>query len=460
MSTATSTIREQLEAKAAEMRAFADECDNRPGGSTAEDQARLITLAGEMRDIRKAYDASAAARGALNDTVSFLGTLGAYAAKAHVDTQVADVKAEAKKADRLDDGRRANPDGKTLGELFVESTQFGDFKSRYAGRDGVIPASTKGLNSQPFQPGLSMKALITGGSATSAGAAVRNDLYAPITDLIGERELTVADLVTKGSTESDTVEFVRVTSKTNAAAPVPEATTSATPGLGGVAVGAYDATHGVKPESALALEIVSTTVKTIAHWMPITKRAASDAGQIRTLVDNFLRYGLEEELEDQIISGSGAGENFTGILNTAGISTVGSAGTDLDAIVDAIRVVRVTGRRRPTALVIHPNDWYSTGFLLSKATDGTYLVGDPRASVDQLNTLWGLTVVTSEAITENTALVGDFRQAVLWEREGISISMTDSHNDFFVRNLLAILAEMRAAFGVLDAQAFCTVTAV
>ena len=78
----------------------------------------------------------------------------------------------------------------------------------------------------------------------------------------------------------------------------------------------------------------------------------------------------------------------------------------------------------------------------------------------QLNTLWGLQVVVSEAQTENTALVGDFRQAVLWEREGVSLMVSDQHSDFFTRNLLAILAEMRAAFGVLDPQAFCTVTAV
>ena len=38
--------------------------------------------------------------------------------------------------------------------------------------------------------------------------------------------------------------------------------------------------------------------------------------------------------------------------------------------------------------------------------------------------------------------------------------VSDQHSDFFTRNLLAILAEMRAAFGVLDPQAFCTVTAV
>jgi HK97 family phage major capsid protein len=66
----------------------------------------------------------------------------------------------------------------------------------------------------------------------------------------------------------------------------------------------------------------------------------------------------------------------------------------------------------------------------------------------------------TEGLAANTALVGDFTQAVLWEREGVSLMVSDQHSDFFTRNLLAILAEMRAAFGVLDPQAFCTITAV
>jgi HK97 family phage major capsid protein len=128
--------------------------------------------------------------------------------------------------------------------------------------------------------------------------------------------------------------------------------------------------------------------------------------------------------------------------------------------VDAIAAVRVTGRRKPTALVIHPNDWYSTGFLTAKDSQGNYLIGDPRASVDQLNTCGACRSSSPRRMTENTALVGDFRQAVLWEREGVSLMVSDQHADFFTRNLLAILAEMRAAFGVLDPEAFCTVTAV
>lgn len=446
----TTSLREQLETAVKELEKFADDLDAKGIAPSAEDLSNIKNRMAEIGSLKEQVKAEAEMKGDLADAKAFLTSLsGDDSQKGHRESLTVT-------------GLSMNTAGKTFGELFTESEGYSDFVGRFA-KNGVIPNAVKGVQSNPFQ--IDSKALVTGSSSTSAGAAVRNDFYAPTTDLVGERELTVRDLVTVGSTVSDTVEYVRVTSKTNAAAPVAEATTG-DPGAittTGTSPGPYTTTQaagsGQKPESGMDLEIVSTTVKTIAHWIPMTKRAAADAGQVRTLVDGFLRYGLNEELEDQMINGSGSGENFTGILQSSPL-TVGSAGTDIDAIVDAIKSVRVTGRRRPTALVIHPNDWYSAGFLTAKDAQGNYLIGDPRASIDQLNTLWGLQVVTSEAVTENTALVGDFRQAVLWEREGIDVLVSDQHADFFTRNLLAILAEMRAAFGVLDPQAFCTVSAV
>ncbi len=435
------TTRERLEKAVTEVRELSDELDKRE--LTGEDIGNLKTRLTEIDQLKQQVKDEAEVVGQVNDAKAFLKELGGQEVKPHERSEV------------TVDGLPMRPQGKTFGEMFVESPAYADFVGQYA-KAGVIPNSVKGIRSNPFQA--DAKALLTGTSATSAGAAVRNDLYAPITDLVGQRELTVADLVTHGSTNSDTVEFVRVTAKTNNAAPTVEASVATQDTV----YGTHDASNvqGYKPESSMALAVVSTTVKTIAHWIPITKRAAADAPQVRTMVDTFLRYGLNEELEDQILSGAGTGENFTGILNSSPL-TVGSAGTDIDAVVDAIKAIRVTGRRRPNALVIHPDDWYSTGFLLAKdGVSGGYLVGDPRASIDQLNTLWGLQVVVSEGLAANTALVGDFRFAMLWEREGVSLSVSDQHSDFFIRNLLAVLAEMRAAFGVLDPEAFCTITAV
>ena len=52
---------------------------------------------------------------------------------------------------------------------------------------------------------------------------------------------------------------------------------------------------------------------------------------------------------------------------------------------------------------------------------------------------------------------GDFRKLVLFDREQASIQVSDSHLDFFIRNMVAILAEMRAALVCLQPSALVEV---
>ena len=75
----------------------------------------------------------------------------------------------------------------------------------------------------------------------------------------------------------------------------------------------------------------------------------------------------------------------------------------------------------------------------------------------RVQTLWGLPRVECEAVPAGTGIVGNFRMAVLWDREASSIMASDSHADFFIRNLVAILAEMRAAFGIIRPSAFVVI---
>jgi HK97 family phage major capsid protein len=87
--------------------------------------------------------------------------------------------------------------------------------------------------------------------------------------------------------------------------------------------------------------------------------------------------------------------------------------------------------------------------------DGRFYFGGPR--IGEQWPVWRVPVVESESLTEGEALMGDFRKAVLWDREQATIQVSDSHEDFFTRNMVAILAEMRAAFGVIRPSAFIVV---
>jgi HK97 family phage major capsid protein len=335
------------------------------------------------------------------------------------------------------------------GDQFVRSNEYtkmrssGSFNSElHRNEFSVIMSANTSLVS--WQKALHHKSLVYSGTGV-AGALVQNDVQPGVLSIL-QREINVLDLVPRLSTESDTIEYVREETFVNAAAPVAEATVST-------------GTTGVKPESEITYSTQTAPVRTLAHWIPVTNKTLSDAPQIRGLINSRLLLGLTLALETQIISGAGSGENLLGILN-AGIQTR-AVGTDsvLDAIFRARTMVRVTGRARPTAIVMHPNDWEAVRLARensASATYGGYLMGPP--SMVGANTLWGLPVVESEAMTENTVLVGDFSMGCsLFDREQAVIRV-GFINDQFIRNMQTILAELRAAFVVWRPTAFARVT--
>lgn len=337
------------------------------------------------------------------------------------------------------------PHGVVNEKLRVESPavtfQEDEYEAHFKGIvDGRVPRGGAGAAMAREQE---YKTLVTGLDNASGGALILSQQL-PMLDL-PLRPLGIRDVITVGQTSSDTLEYPMVTALTNNAAPVAEAT--ATTGA-----------SGTKPESGFTLTRTSTTVKTIAHWIPATKRALADAGQVRTMIDNFLRYGLAEELEDQIIAGSGAGENLLGILNTPGLTVQAYDGSVvgrevLTTLRRARTKVRTVGRANPTAYLMNPLDWEAIDLMADN--EGRYYYGGP--TVLGSPRVWGLPVVENEGMTQGRALVGDLRTVVLWDREQASIQVTDSHSDFFIRNMVAILAEIRAALGVLRPAAIVDV---
>ena len=358
---------------------------------------------------------------------------------------------------------RDAPGRKSLGEQFVTSPQFKAMLKAFTSSDGQININEKmRVQSDPvnFKSLIREKALLIGGSSTSVGGFVvpeRTD----IVEMLGRRPLTIRDLISVRRTGSDSVEYVKQLAHTNAAAPVAEATSSASPTTGaseGAAL-TLDPNGGYKPEGAWTFQKATATVKTIAEWVPATKRALADVAALEGLINDELVKDLQETEETQVLTGNGSGENLQGILTTSGIQTTAAVTTNdatwFASFRTAMRLARVGGRVNPTAVVVNP----AQGEKIDVAKDAQNRFYGPGPFFGAGNrTLWGIPVVESEAITAGTALVGDFSKAVLWDREQSNISITDSHADFFIRNLVAILAEERVAFAVTRPTAFVTVT--
>ncbi len=274
-------------------------------------------------------------------------------------------------------------------------------------------------------------------SNTSGGDLIVTDYRPGITPLLFKR-LVVADLLAKGTTDSNSITYMKETTFTNAAAAVAEG--------------------GVKPESTLVFDQVSDLVQKIAHWLPVTDEMLEDVAQIRSYIDARLRLGLDITEEDELLNGSGTAPHLTGLLNRSGLTTAttrsGSV-TNADAIFTAMMAVFNASFVMPTGIVLNPANWQTT--QLSKDGNGQYYGSGPFAG-PQAPTLWGQPVVVTPSIVANTGFVGAFSSAAqVFRKGGIRVEASNSHSDFFIRNLTAIRAEERLALAVYRPAAFSKV---
>jgi HK97 family phage major capsid protein len=349
-----------------------------------------------------------------------------------------------------DDDDKGGEKDLTPGEMFTRSPELKalmDSGVLMMEKGRIHTNPVKVLSREETQALLQVKTLLTGGGAPGT-QLLRNERLPGIMPLL-QAPLQITDLVSVGATDANVIEWVRQSAIANNAAEVAEAT-------------ATTGTSGTKPESGMTFVVESTTVRTIAHWIPSTKQALQDMPQLRTLVDSMLVDGVARRLNSEVLQGDGVAPNLLGLLNTPGIGSVArTTEPNVEAIYKGILACRLAFFE-PNAVVLHPNNW--TAIRLSRddsgagAGTGGYLFGPP--SIPGADTLWGLRVVQDTTMPANTALVGQFNQGILYVRDGVSVIATDSHSDFFVRNLVAILAEGRYAFTVPRPQAFCKVTAL
>jgi hypothetical protein len=88
-----------------------------------------------------------------------------------------------------------------------------------------------------------------------------------------------------------------------------------------------------------------------------------------------------------------------------------------------------------------------------------FRAGDPFGQFPDAAPIWRLRRVESEAVAQGTGIVGAFRAgATVFDRLPITVYTSDSHSDFFIRNLIAVLFEERIAFPVFFPSAFVVIT--
>lgn len=218
---------------------------------------------------------------------------------------------------------------------------------------------------------------------------------------------------------------------------------------------------GTKPEAELNLELVTQPVQTVAHWIPASRQVLADASQLESYVNDRLRYGVMYKEDLQLLYGTGTSPQLQGILTSDGIASwLWSDGlvTPNDTKIDAIRrgmTLSHVNEHVPTGVVVHSTDWED--IQLAKGTDEHYIWASVSGGTEQRFFL--LPVVITNAIASGTSLVGAFATgSTLWDREDVTVRVSESHGTFFVENMVAILAEERVCQTLHRPDAFTEVT--
>ena len=189
-----------------------------------------------------------------------------------------------------------------------------------------------------------------------------------------ERRLTVRDLLPVLPTTSGSVEYTKEPSYTNAA-------------------DIQTAEGAAKAESELTFELVSATVRTIAHWIPASRQVLDDRAELMNYIENRLLYGLKFREELQLLLGSGAGVNLHGIYTQATAYNRSGGGVKLDYLRKSITQLQLVDAT-PTGILLNPEDWEDVE--LQKATDGQYIT--MTANNNGREVAWRLPVVVTNAM--------------------------------------------------------------
>jgi HK97 family phage major capsid protein len=249
-----------------------------------------------------------------------------------------------------------------------------------------------------------------------------------------DREFTVRDLIMPGRTASNAIEYVRETGFQNMAAP--------------------QAGEGAaKAQSDLSFGLVTTTVKTIAHWFRASKQVLSDIPLLQSYINGRAIYGLKYKEEEQLLAGDGTGQNLLGLIPQAtvfneSLRKVGD--TKIDTLRRAILQVRVA-EYRASAIALNPVDW--ADIELTKDANGSYIWVNVQEGGAQR--LWKLPVVDSNAVPEGEFLVGAMNIAAqVFDREDAAVEVSTEDGDNFRTNMVTIRAEERLALAVYRPESF------
>ncbi len=345
------------------------------------------------------------------------------------------------------DEDRAQRSVKSIGEQWVGTEGF---KAAQKSADSHVSFHTAGE--------LSLKAQFTDGSFDPAqNVSNYNGTAGPflypqqIPGIVGINQipLNVEDFLPSGAATLPVVSYIIESAWTNAADVVSEA--------------------GAKPQMTVeTFQRVNEPITKVAERLKMTDEMMQDASQVVSWLNNRLVFGVNRKVQQQLLNGNGTLPQLRGLNNRTGFETTvvsGSLGLDsgawATAILAQITNIRTIGFTEPNAILVNPLDWAVVQDLKDK--NGQYLNGGPWGrsygnNAPNVTSFWGLPLVATLDQPQGTALVGNFSDAQVWNRQGITVEQTNSNEDDFNNNLISVRAERRLGLALYRPLSFGKVT--
>lgn len=304
---------------------------------------------------------------------------------------------------------------KSMGKQFTDSDQFKNYINGQQGRARVEYKNTIiGEGGSPQDPTNTIVPLQT--MPGIVGGAFR--------------QLRVLDVIPQGTASGNQIHYTRENVFTNAAAETAEA--------------------AQKPETTLTFEAIDTPVRTIAHFIKVSKQVLDDAPALESYIDRRIRYGVNLRAEQQVVNGDGTSPNLSGILDSGNFTSITalSGENDFD-FANRAKYTVIASDYMPDYYMVNPADWGAMERL--QATDGHYIGGASAVGYLQnglVPTLWGLPVIATNSVPQGKLICISSDATMFWNRQGTVVEIFDQNEDDVEKNLLTIRGEARGAFTV------------
>jgi HK97 family phage major capsid protein len=211
----------------------------------------------------------------------------------------------------------------------------------------------------------------------------------------------------------------------------------------------------------------SASLKKVTAIWHQSDEILTDAPRFVSHVNSRADYRMDVKAEDQIVSGNGAGNNITGILNASGIMTATASAFDLsfiESLLDKKTAIRKATPHFTVDTLLVADEDYDTLQKLRNDSD-QYVLGGPvgviygnKVTVGDI--LWRtIKMVPTPALTSGTVMLGAFKDgATIYEhvtgrRFDVGYDGTD-----FSHGRVTFRAYQRFALAVEYPKAFCKYT--